>query len=62
MMVRDNGPGLSADFVLDKAKSLGLRLVRRLSSQLYGASTYTYENGAVFTISFKDTLARKDVE
>lgn len=59
--VSDNGPGMPDDFDLKKAKSLGLRLVRRLSRQLYGTANYHNENGAVFTITFKDTIKRKDV-
>ena len=61
MKVKDNGPGLPPDFNFAKAKSLGLRLVRRLSRQLYGSAVYSFEDGAVFTITFKDTLARKSV-
>ncbi|MEM7040578.1 MAG: sensor histidine kinase, partial [Bacteroidota bacterium] len=60
--VRDNGPGLPADFELEKAKSLGLRLVRNLARQLYGTVTYRDEVGAVFKIEFKDLETRKSVD
>lgn len=59
--VQDNGPGLPTDFDIDSAKSLGLRLVRRLSKQLYGKALYVNNHGACFTIRFKDTLQRKDI-
>lgn len=61
MTVRDTGPGLPADFNLAKARSLGLRLVRRLSKQLYGSSTYHFDGGAQFLVTFKETGPRKVV-
>lgn len=60
--VRDNGPGMPPHFDISKAKSLGLRLVRRLSKQLYGTSSYKNENGAIFTVSFKTTETRKAID
>ena len=59
MIVQDNGAGLPKDFNFEKAKSLGLRLVRRLTKQLYGKVLYQQENGAKFSINFKDTNQRK---
>jgi len=61
MTVRDSGSGLPEDFELKKAKSLGLKLVRRLSRQLYGSATYVFDNGSCFSIRFKDTVHRKEV-
>ena len=61
LIVRDSGQGLPADFDLTKAKSLGLRLVRRLSKQLYGSAEYYYEQGSKFIITFTDTLERRAV-
>ncbi len=58
--MQDNGPGLPKDFDLSTASSIGLRLVRRLSRQLYGTSDYEYKNGSRFIITFKDTLSRKE--
>ena len=58
LQIKDNGQGLPHDFNFQKTRSLGLRLVRRLSKQLLGKSVYSYDNGACFTITFKDTLAR----
>ncbi|MEW4923211.1 histidine kinase dimerization/phosphoacceptor domain -containing protein [Algibacter sp. 2305UL17-15] len=58
LKIKDNGVGLPTDFNFEKAKSLGLRLVRRLSKQLHGTTTYTYNNGALFSVEFKDTNAR----
>ncbi|WP_298516248.1 sensor histidine kinase [uncultured Kordia sp.] len=60
--VKDNGVGLPEGFNFEKAKSLGLRLVRQLSKQLHGKTMYSNENGCSFKISFKDTEARMLVE
>jgi len=61
LTVSDSGAGLPEGFDFKKAKSLGLRLVRRLSKQLYGSVTYSYEAGAKFVIIFTDTLERKAI-
>ncbi|NOX45693.1 MAG: hypothetical protein GXO89_01790, partial [Chlorobi bacterium] len=61
LKVRDNGPGLPKDFDLSKTPSIGLRLVRRLSQQLYGNAVYEYIDGSVFIVTFKDTLGRKNI-
>lgn len=61
LLVKDNGQGMPEDFDFVKAKSLGLRLVRRLSRQLYGSAEYNNQNGAEFKVLFKDTLQRKEV-
>lgn len=62
LIVKDNGSGMPKDFDFTKAKSLGLRLVRRLAKQLYGTATYSFESGTAFTITFKDSFQRKLVE
>lgn len=59
--VKDDGVGMPEHFELRKAKSLGLRLVRRLSKQLFGKARYQNNNGAHFIITFKDTLSRKNI-
>lgn len=61
MIVSDSGQGLPQDFDLSKTKSLGLRLVRRLSKQLYGSAEYYYEQGSKFIITFTDTLERRSI-
>lgn len=48
----DNGPGLPAGIDIDKTKSLGLRLINRLSNQIEGKVTYKYEGGSLFTITY----------
>lgn len=58
MTVSDSGSGIPDTVDLSKAKSVGLRLVRRLSKQLFGEATYTFNDGAEFQIVFKDTPMR----
>ena len=50
----DNGPGLPDEINLEHTKSLGLRLVNRLSKQLHGTATYFNNEWSNFQISFND--------
>ncbi len=59
LVFKDNGPGIKQNVDFDTTNSLGLKLIRGLSKQLHGKATYKYENGSVFTIKFKDLVARK---
>jgi len=58
LIYRDNGPGLKKEINFETATSLGLELIKGLSKQIDGNATYTYENGSVFTILFRDFEAR----
>lgn len=58
LVVADNGKGLDSTIDLAKVKSLGLRLVRRLTKQLQGDFLLNNEDGASFEITFKDTQKR----
>ena len=60
--VKDNGQGLPEGFDFDNARSLGLRLVRRLSKQLQGYTRYAFDQGASFSVTFKDTIARAAID
>ncbi|MEQ8239598.1 MAG: sensor histidine kinase [Cyclobacteriaceae bacterium] len=59
LTVSDTGGGLPEGFDFMKAKSLGLKLVRRLAKQLYGRVDYSYDHGSKFVIIFRDRLERK---
>ncbi len=59
LVIEDNGPGLSEDINVKRAKSLGLRLVNRLVKQLHGTLTQTNFKGAKFEIYFKDIHQRQ---
>ena len=54
LIVEDNGIGLPDDFEIDKLKSLGLILVRTLTTQLKGKLSYDCTDGCRFEIQFKD--------
>jgi len=54
LIVKDNGVGLPEPFEIDKLNSLGLILVRTLTTQLKGNLTYDCNNGCLFEITFKD--------
>lgn len=58
LVVSDNGRGIDDTLDLTKVKSLGLRLVRRLTKQLQGNFLWNNHNGATFEIIFKDTQKR----
>lgn len=58
LVVADNGKGIDDTIDLAKVKSLGLRLVKRLTKQLQGNFTLNNEEGASFEIVFKDSNAR----
>lgn len=60
--VRDKGSGLPAGYDWTKSRSLGLRLVRRLAKQLMGEVEYIFDGGAVFTVRFRDAIARAEVD
>jgi two-component sensor histidine kinase len=60
--VKDNGQGLPEGFDFDNARSLGLRLVKRLSKQLQGYTRYAFDEGASFSVTFKDTIARAAID
>ncbi|MGL4598274.1 MAG: histidine kinase dimerization/phosphoacceptor domain -containing protein [Bacteroidia bacterium] len=51
---KDSGPGLPSDHKPNKARSLGLILIFKLSRQLDGETTYAYDQGATFQIRFKE--------
>ncbi len=59
LIFSDNGPGIDAAINFDTAITLGLRLIKGLAAQLYGEAIYHFDNGSIFTITFKDTVTRK---
>jgi two-component sensor histidine kinase len=52
LMYHDNGPGLPSGIVESPSGSIGLYLIRRLTTQLGGTVTYTFQEGAIFTLVF----------
>lgn len=62
LTVSDNGVGLPVDFETRKENSLGMRLVYRLTKQLFGKVMYESKSGTTFNILFYNTMARKKME
>jgi two-component sensor histidine kinase len=62
LIFRDNGKGLPLHLNWENIKSLGLLLVKRLSKQLHGNLNYYYDKGAVFEITFKDSIRRSNID
>ena len=60
LVYSDNGPGLPANFDLNRATTLGLQLVNDLSRQIGGRVVYEMLEGAVFTINFTNREVRKN--
>ncbi len=49
----DNGKGLAPNINFEEGKTMGLRLISRLSEQLNGSAKYYYEDGSNFIIRFE---------
>jgi len=60
LVFHDSGPGLSAELRFSNAQTLGLELIRGLAKQLHGEASYQYREGGEFTVSFKDSITRKN--
>jgi two-component sensor histidine kinase len=58
-VVSDNGVGLPSDLDLDKAESLGLRLVRMLAQQLGADMRLNRGKGTEFKFIFTDVSGRE---
>ena len=50
--MKDDGVGLSRDFEIERADTLGLQLVHDLTRQLHGVIGLERNEGTSFTISF----------
>lgn len=59
---RDGGPGLPEDIDLKKVRSLGLRLIYRLSRQLGGSAKVNQPGGYLFIVEFLETDMRKVID
>ena len=59
LFYKDSGPGLPENFEINKARSLGLRLINSLARQLGGKLSYNTADDSHFHIVFKDSEARK---
>ena len=62
MQCRDNGKGLPGGLAAVQGGSLGIELVKQLSRQIGGKLSYSFEDGAIFTIHFLSLKARKEMD
>lgn len=62
LKVQDNGKGIAENMDVLNMKSLGLQLVTGLSKQLQGEMACSNDNGALFTVTFKDTYTRSLID
>jgi two-component sensor histidine kinase len=54
LTIRDTGPGLPNGFNMNATETLGLKLVRLLTEQIDGTIEYSGNNGAAFSITFRN--------
>lgn len=53
LMIKDNGEGIDKNIDISNSNTLGLKLIHSISTlQLKGKIEYSYENGALFKITF----------
>jgi two-component sensor histidine kinase len=63
LMVSDNGPGLPANFNINKVDSLGINLMKGLTNQLGGVFTIGGKQGCSIHVEFRtEVFNRKEVE
>jgi two-component sensor histidine kinase len=56
---QDNGPGIPGHIKFSQPKTLGLQLITGLTKQLRGTVNYSKGEFGIFTIRFKNKIARK---
>ena len=53
LIIKDNGEGIDKNIDISNSNTLGLKLIHSISTlQLKGKIAYSYENGALFKITF----------
>jgi two-component sensor histidine kinase len=55
LVVWDNGIGMDENFDINKASSLGMRLVRMLTDQLNGSLAFDCSRGTRITVTFRES-------
>ncbi len=56
LTIKDNGRGISAEFIQNNTPSMGLNLIENLSKQIDATSTIENENGFKYTLSFRNSF------
>lgn len=58
LIYSDNGTGLKKEINFEESNTMGLRLIKGLADQIGGKAAYKFNNGAQFTIEFKNGVSR----
>lgn len=61
LSIKDNGIGILKDIDIDNIKSLGLRLVQTLVTQINGDLLISNDNGSLFCITFEEIQKRQQI-
>lgn len=56
LTVADNGGGIPDEVNINKTKSLGMKIIRKLAQQIDGELQHDFSNGTKFTITFNTTI------
>lgn len=62
LTIQDSGPGLPENLQISKLRSLGMKLITRLTKQLHGEVQFENQSGTQIEVKFKDTFERKLVQ
>ena len=61
LVIQDNGSGFPANFDVENAETLGLRLVRMLAYQLDGTIAIVSQCGICYNLNFKELNYRQRI-
>lgn len=56
LTIKDNGGGISNDFIQNNTLSMGLNLVENLSKQIDATTSFENDNGFKYTLSFRNSF------
>lgn len=56
LTIKDNGSGISGDFIQNNTLSMGLNLVENLSKQIDATCSFKNDNGFKYTLSFRNSF------
>lgn len=59
LIISDNGVGIPEDIDFEKSDSLGMHLIKALTTQIHGSVSLDRNNGTTYTIRFKNVKDKK---